>query len=265
MTTRTPAVAGQFYPSDQRVLERTIHAHLDGARPGHSRPEAIVMPHAGYVFSGPIAASAAAPLAARRNEVRRAIVIGPSHRVPVRGVALTSAAAFRTPLGDVPVDVATVAELARRPGVRMMDAAHKDEHSIEVELPFLQVLLGDFPLMPLVIGDSNPAEVADLLEELCSPPDTLLVVSTDLSHFLEYNAARARDARTAAAIEARAGKRIDWDDACGRDCLRAALILAVRRGWTVTTVDLRNSGDTAGDHKSVVGYGAWHLGIEAAP
>lgn len=256
---RPAAVADRFYPADPRSLDGLVGQQLALAIPGAPDPEAIVMPHAGLVYSGPIAASAAAPLAGRRGSVRRVVIAGPSHHVPLRGIALSACSAFETPLGRVPVDVESVRALGERPGIRFDESAHAHEHSIEVELPFLQHLLDPFLLLPLLVGDSDPTAVADLLEELCAAPDTLLVVSTDLSHFLPYDEARAVDARTARSVEARREDAIGWQDACGRDSLRAALVLARRRGWSARTVDLRNSGDTAGDRRSVVGYGAWHL------
>lgn len=256
---RPPAVADRFYPADPRSLEALLEDQLAHAIPGAPDPEAIVMPHAGLVYSGPIAASASAPLGGRRGSVRRVVIAGPSHHVPMRGIALTACSAFETPLGRVPIDTDTVGALSALPGVRVDESAHAHEHSIEVELPFLQHLLGSFLLVPLLVGDSSPAAVAEILEELCAAPDTLLVISTDLSHFLPYDEARAADTRTARSVEERREEAIGWQDACGRDSLRAALVLARRLGWTVRTVDLRNSGDTAGDRRSVVGYGAWHL------
>lgn len=256
---RPAAVADRFYPADPQSLKALLEDQLAHAIPGAPDPKAIVMPHAGIVYSGPIAASAAAPLGGRRGSLRRVVVAGPSHHVPVRGIALTACSSFETPLGRVPVDTETVGALSTLSGVRVDESAHAREHSIEVELPFLQHLLGSFLLVPLLIGESNPAAIADILEELCADPDTLLVISTDLSHFLPYDEARVVDARTARAVEERREKAIGWQDACGRNSLRAALVLARRLGWTVRTVDLRNSGDTAGDRRSVVGYGAWHL------
>lgn len=262
---RLPAVADRFYPSDPRRLETLVKDQLALAReralPGRRSPAVVVMPHAGYVYSGPVAASAAAPLAELHGSVRRVVVLGPSHHVPLRGIALPEETSFRTPLGDVTLDVRTLGDLGGRPGVRVEGRAHASEHSIEVELPFLQILLGEFLLVPLLVGDSEPGSVAELLDELATAADTLIVVSTDLSHFLPYDEARLKDSRTADAVERLEEDRIAWDDACGRDSLRAALVLARQRGWKVTTVDLRNSGDTAGDRRSVVGYGAWHIGL----
>jgi hypothetical protein len=256
---REPAVAGQFYPGTAEGLEATVAALLDEAPVTDGpAPKVLIVPHAGYVYSGAVAAAGYAHLKRYRDRYRRVILLGPCHRVPVRGLALSGADVFRTPLGDVPLDTAAPASLERH-GVSAFDAAHCNEHSLEVHLPFLQVLLGSFTLVPIVAGDAEPEAVADVLDVLWNGPETLIVISSDLSHFLSYEDARVRDAATCRAIERFDAHSIDYDDACGATPISGALVVAKRRGMEITTVDLRNSGDTAGDKNRVVGYGAWVL------
>lgn len=255
-TLRPPAVAGSFYPRDRRDLEIAVRGYLDEAVPSCIVPRAVIMPHAGYIYSGPIAASACAPLAPRRGSVRRVVVAGPSHHISVHGIAVPSARAFATPIGEIPIDRATIEQLLKLPGVRVDDAAHAEEHSIEVELPFLHVVLGDFLLVPLVIGVSRAPEAAAILASLWDD-ETLFVISSDLSHYLAYETARLRDARTSENIVALDDAALRYDDACGRDSVNALLAFSRDIRLTATTVDLRNSGDTAGDRKRVVGYGAF--------
>ena len=251
---RQPAVAGSFYPGAARELGDTV-ASLLAAEPGYEgpAPKALIVPHAGYVYSGPTAAAGYARLRPFRDRYRCVVLLGPCHRVAVRGLAATGAHAFRTPLGDVAVDTVAVAAL----GLPLVETAHRDEHSLEVHLPFLQAVLASFRLVPLVVGDASDAEVADVLEQLWDGPETLVVVSSDLSHYLAYAAACKRDARTCDAIKAFAAERIGRGDACGATPVRGLLLAARRHKLQVTTVDLRNSGDTAGDRHRVVGYGAW--------
>jgi AmmeMemoRadiSam system protein B len=257
---RQPAVAGSFYPGAARALGDAV-ASLLAVEPGYEGPppKALIVPHAGYIYSGPTAAAGYARLRPFRERYRRVVLLGPCHRVPVRGLAASGAAAFRTPLGDVPVDIGGLAAL----GLPTVEAAHRDEHSLEVHLPFLQTVLASFTLVPLVVGDASDAEVADVLEQLWDGPETLIVVSSDLSHYLAYAAACVRDARTCDAIKAFAADRIDHGDACGATPVRGLLFAARRHGLQVTTVDLRNSGDTAGDRQQVVGYGAWSFTEQA--
>lgn len=257
-TVRQPAVAGTFYPADPQQLEGEVLAYLAGAEtPSGSVPKAIIAPHAGYVYSGPIAANAYARLAPARGRIRRVVLIGPSHRVPFRGMAVTTAQAYATPLGEIPIDRDAVAALLRVPGVAALDAAHGPEHSLEVHLPFLQKLLGSFALVPIVAGDADPDTVADALEAVWGGDETAIVVSSDLSHYLDYDSARRIDDRTRRAIEALDTAGIGFDQACGRVPIGGLLTVARRRGLAVETVDLRNSGDTAGPRGGVVGYGAW--------
>jgi len=254
---RFPAVAGMFYPADARRLRATVDAYLsDSAVPG-TAPKALIVPHAGYVYSGPVAASGYALLKSARERIRRVVLLGPAHRVPFRGLALSSARTFGTPLGDIPIDLEAVERLRQLPQVRVFDAAHAEEHSLEVHLPFLQQVLASFTLVPLVVGEARAEEVAEVLDLLWGGEETLVVVSSDLSHYHDYETARRMDAATSHAIEALRHEDIGFDDACGRIPLSGLLLVARRRGLHARALDLRNSGDTAGSRDRVVGYGAY--------
>ncbi len=263
---REAAVAGLFYPADGHELDGVVRDLLrnaapqpGAAAPGAPRavPKAIIVPHAGYVYSGPIAAAAYARLAPIAARIRRVVLIGPCHRVPLRGLAVPSAEAFVTPLGAVPVDRGACDVLLALPCVRVFDATHAPEHALEVQLPFLQTVLGDFAIVPLVVGDASADEVAQVLDRVWGGDETLIVVSSDLSHYLDDATAKRRDAATCRAIESLDASAIGDDQACGRVPVRGLLRLARARGLAVTTLDLRTSGDTAGDRRRVVGYGAW--------
>ncbi len=243
---REPAVAGMFYPADSGELRRMIEDFLAAAKPG-AHPKAIIAPHAGYIYSGPISASAYKRI--NPEGVSRVVLIGPSHRVPLRGLAASGASAWRTPLGDVPMEAPD--------GVPVSDAAHMLEHSLEVQVPFLQVVLGDFTLLPLVVGNASAGEVADVLEKLWGGPETLIVISSDLSHYENYKTARAMDTSAAEAILALDERGLDYDNACGLVPIAGLLHLAKQKKMRTELVDLRNSGDTAGSRDSVVGYGAF--------
>ena len=257
-TVREPAVAGQFYPEDPGELQALVDGLLrEASCREESPPKALIAPHAGYVYSGAVAAAAYACLARYRDVYSRVVLLGPCHRVPVAGMAVSGADAFRTPLGEVPVDRVTIAALDTK-GIAEFEPSHQYEHSLEVHLPFLQTVLGEFSIVPVVVGDTTPEAVAGLLEALWDGPETLIVVSSDLSHYLDYDTARARDELTRRRVE-RLDTQIDHDDACGATPLRGLLLAAKRRGMRVRTLDLRNSGDTGGDRDFVVGYGAWTL------
>lgn len=261
MQVRPPAVAGQFYPADPSTLEQGVLALLEQAGPALAAapPKCLIAPHAGYVYSGPVAASAYAQLQPVAGRVERVVLLGPAHRVRLRGLALPSVDAFETPLGSVPIDARGVALLADLPQVVVSDLAHQDEHSLEVHLPFLQATLGAFRLVPLVVGDASTEEVAQVLERLWGGPETLVVVSSDLSHYHDYATARRLDAATCRAIEALRGDQLGENSACGRVPVRGLLEVARRHGLAVRTLDLRSSGDTAGPRDRVVGYGAFTL------
>ncbi len=255
---RSPAVAGQFYQADPTALRAAVREYVRaGCRVGGTAPKALIAPHAGYVYSGPIAGSAYAALEPLRDQIERVVLLGPAHRVFVRGLAAPEADAFSTPLGPVAIDRAAIAQLEDLPQVSVSDRAHAAEHSLEVQLPFLQEVLGDFALVPLVVGDASGAEVAQVIERLWGGEETLIVVSSDLSHYLDYDSARAIDDATSRAIEDLRPERIDYEGACGRIPVQGLLLTARDHGLEATTVDLRNSGDTAGPRDGVVGYGAY--------
>jgi MEMO1 family protein len=244
---RPPAVAGVFYPDDPAELSRTVGQLLETASRRQGPPvKAIVVPHAGYVCSGPTAAAAFACLRPIASRVRRVVLLGPSHFAPLRGVAAPDADAFATPLGATPIAA---------DGFPRSGAAHVREHSLEVEVPFLQSLLGEFSLLPLAVGDAEPADVADALDRVWGGDETLVVVSTDLSHYLPYDLGRRADADTARRIERL--EPVSDEAACGSAPLNGFLEAARRRGMRGELLDLRSSGDTTGDRQRVVGYGAF--------
>jgi AmmeMemoRadiSam system protein B/AmmeMemoRadiSam system protein A len=259
MRIREPAVAGLFYPSDPAQLRAAIRGYLDDAR-GHapSAPVALIAPHAGYVYSGPIAGSAYASLAALRGHLDRVVLLGPAHRVLLQSLAIPSVDALRTPLGLVRIDTAAREQLARLPFVTIDDVPHRREHALEVQLPFVQEVLGDVPVLPIVVGHVQPHDVARALEAIWDER-TLVIVSSDLSHYLPRRIAERTDAETRDAIEALAPERFEPNSACGRLPIAGLLELAKKRGLEVTTLDLRTSGDTAGTGDEVVGYGAFAL------
>lgn len=259
MTVRTAAVAGTFYPADARALRSEIEGYLAKVEARGPVPKALIVPHAGYRYSGPVAASAYGRVRDGRGRIERVVLLGPAHRVCVRGLATTTAEAFQTPLGPMRVDREQLAALEQLPRVQPFDRAHEDEHSLEVHLPFLQVTLGDVLLVPLAVGDATVDEVASVLNAAWGGPETLIVISSDLSHYLDYDAARALDAETTRAVEELAFERIGEEQACGRVPMRGLLAVAAQRGMHVTTLDLRNSGDTSGKRDWVVGYGAWSV------
>lgn len=277
LAVRPAAVAGTFYPADPSALRAEIGRCFAGAvgLPPASGgfgasagslvsvagPRAIVVPHAGYVYSGPIAASAYGRLAVVRDRVRRVLLLGPAHRVPLRGLALSGADQWVTPLGPVPVDTDAVRALASLPGVVVDDRPHGPEHSLEVQVPFLQTVLDRFSLIPAVVGDASARQVAAVIDAVWDDPATVVVVSTDLSHYLPYERAAEVDARTAAAVLAGDPAAIGDRDACGCRALRGLLDTVARHPGCggMELLDLRSSGDTAGDRDRVVGYGAFAL------
>lgn len=254
---RPSAVAGSFYPRGAAVLKASVEALLSEAEPSGEGPLlGVIAPHAGYIYSGPVAASAFADVAAGSNAFERVLLIGPPHYVAVSGVAAPSSKAFATPLGEVEIDADAVAALLDAGLVRIDDRAHAPEHSLEVELPFLQAALGCFTLIPLLVGDASPKDVAAIVDAMMDER-TLLVVSTDLSHYRDDASARARDLATAATIERLDFAKLGPHDACGFAALNGALCAGKERGWKIKRLDLRNSGETSGDRTRVVGYGAW--------
>ncbi len=270
-TIRQPAVAGMFYPADPEQLSDDVRRHLaegkrhelavnDASGPS-GRPTAIVAPHAGYPYSGPIAGSAFAALEAGDSSlppIRRAVILGPSHHVAFRGLATPGSDAFSTPLGPVAVDRDAIDEILALPWIHESDAAHRQEHSIEVELPFLLAVAGpDIRIVPLVVGEASADEIAETIERLQTGPDTVTIISSDLSHFLPYPVAVEFDADTAERILALDPGGLTGERACGYKGLRGLLAFARKHRLRPTLLDLRNSGDTAGPRDQVVGYGAF--------
>jgi len=254
-TVRRPAVAGMFYPGSPSELRSMIEDLLrEAPPPSGPQPKAVIAPHAGYIYSGPTAAVAFQALAGQ--PIERAIVLGPAHRVPVRGLALPGADAFATPFGEVPVDIEGAAAVSDLPQVTTFPEAHAPEHSLEVELPFLQVLFPGIRVLPIVVGDADGEEVAEVLDRVWGGAETAVVISSDLSHYLPYDVARRVDRETADEILALEGP-LHSRQACGACPINGLLVAARQRGMMPRLLDLRNSGDTAGDRGRVVGYGAF--------
>lgn len=261
-TTRPPAVAGQFYPNDPERLEDMVLGYLNAANAPEDCEDyplikAIIAPHAGYPYSGPIAASAYVHLACSDIPVKRFVLLGPAHYVPVRGLAASNAAAFETPLGRVAVDESAIADLLALPGVVVDDDAHAPEHCLEVQLPFLQTLFLDFTIVPLLAGRATAEQVAEVIDFLWDGPETRIIITSDLSHYRPYAEARQRDDETAAAIVALRPEALREDSACGLTAIAGLLMVARRRGLDAQLIDLRSSGDTGGPRDRVVGYGAF--------
>jgi len=256
---RPPAVAGMFYPAASDELTGVVRAYLAAVPAGHHpSPKALIVPHAGYIYSGAVAAHAYARLAPLRSTIRRVVLLGPAHRVPIRGLALPVAEVFATPLGSVPIDGAGARAALELPQVFASDVAHNLEHSLEVQLPFLQTVLDDFALLPFAVGAASPAQVAAVIDLLWGGPETLILISSDLSHFHGYKQAQGIDRNTADEILA-FDPSIDHQQACGATPINGLLLAAKRRGMAIELLDLRNSGDTAGDRSGVVGYAAFAL------
>ncbi len=254
---RQPAVAGMFYPANTAILRQTVTQLLKSSAVASEieRPKALIVPHAGYVYSGPVAAQAYAQLRTHAETIRRVILLGPAHRAPVRGLALPEADRFATPLGEVPIDQDAIRRLAGMPQVILNGAAHALEHSLEVQLPFLQSVLHDFTLVPLAVGDATAKEVAEVLETLWGGPETVIVISSDLSHYLPYAEAMQADHDTVELIMR--GRQLHSNEqACGAMPINGLLLAASRHKLAPKLVSQCNSGDTAGDRQKVVGYAA---------
>ncbi|WP_089727016.1 AmmeMemoRadiSam system protein B [Candidatus Thiosymbion oneisti] len=270
---REAMVAGMFYPADAQELRRAVRSFLAAAgtvgtkiagteKDKTETPKALIVPHAGYIYSGPVAGSAYAQLAAHAGELSRIVLLGPSHRVPFTGLAYSAAETFLTPLGSVPVDREAFAKVRDLPQVRCYEAPFEGEHCLEVQLPFLQLSLQAFRIVPFLVGAAateatGTEEVAQVIARLWGGEETLIVVSSDLSHYLDYAHAVATDAETTRAIEALRPEAITPTQACGHLPLGGLLREAKRHGLKAQTLDLRNSGDTAGPRDQVVGYGAY--------
>jgi AmmeMemoRadiSam system protein B/AmmeMemoRadiSam system protein A len=264
---RPPAVAGTFYPADAGLLRSEIDGLLDAALKsdavsGPATPKAIIVPHAGLMFSGSLAALGFATVRALKNTVKRIVIIGPAHRMAFQGIALARADGFATPLGDMRCDLPALQSALSLPHVQMLDEAHRLEHGLEIELPFIQRLFGagtDIGIVPLLVSRCSPRQVHEVIEKLWGGPETLIVISSDLSHFHDYDTAQRMDNRTRAMIENFDAENIDTSDACGALPVAGMLIAARNRGMRIKTLGMRNSGDVTGDKSRVVGYGAWAI------
>ena len=256
---RQAAVAGRFYPDDARQLRAAVREYAAAAATETTPPKAIIVPHAGYVYSGPVAGSGYAQLQPLRGTIEHVVLLGPTHFVPFRGLGASSAGVFETPLGPVNVDTQSVAAALKLPQVQVLDEAHAYEHSLEVHFPFLQETLGEFKVVPLVVGETTHEEVAEVIELLWGGPETLIVISSDLSHYHDYETACRLDGETSKTIEESRIGDLRGDRACGFLPIGGLLRVAEERGFKAHTIDLRNSGDTAGPYERVVGYGAYVL------
>ena len=264
MTVRPAAVAGMFYPGEvhelqtmlDQMLARNPAPRLDCA--AAEPPKALIVPHAGYVYSGPIAATAYNTLTQHARQIKRIVLLGPSHRVGFRGIAAPQVSHFKTPLGMIPLDTDALQKLLTLPEVGYLAQAHATEHSLEVQLPFLQTVLENFELVPLVVGDATPANVQSVIEQFANEQGTLIVISTDLSHYLPYSQAQVTDHDTIAEIE-QYSSHLHGEQACGCKALNGFLLAAKAHHWHVQLLDYRNSGDTAGDKSRVVGYASFFV------
>jgi MEMO1 family protein len=254
---RPAAVAGLFYPDDASSLRREVEAYLAQAQPDSEVPKAIIAPHAGYIYSGPVAASAYASIKPIADKITNVVLLGPAHRISFSGLAAGDYDGFETPLGIIPVNQPAIKKLLEFQQVNTLNEAHEHEHSLEVHLPFLQVLLNKFLLIPLVVGDASQEEVAEVLESVWGSNETIIVISSDLSHYNDYAAAQKMDRTTSATIERLQPEQLHYDMACGRNPVNGLLQLAREKNMKAKTLDLRNSGDTAGPKDRVVGYGAY--------
>lgn len=257
MKIRQPAVSGRFYPEDGEELSHTIKNLFQDNPTEGPCPKALIAPHAGYIYSGPVAASIYQLLKQKKDVITRVILLGPSHYTYVNGLALSSADVFKTPLGDITIDKESIEKISHLPQVEIQDSAHQNEHSLEVHLPFLQMSLTSFKLLPLTIGNAADDEIVEVLEILCGGEETLIVVSSDLSHFHDYENANAIDRKTSEHILNLEQDQLEREMACGRIPIRGLLKFAKQLSLSPKLIDLRNSGDTAGSKDRVVGYGAF--------
>jgi MEMO1 family protein len=256
---RPPCVAGYFYADDPRRLARDVDFFVAGGLAGLEAPKALIVPHAGYRYSGSVAGRGYARLLVRTAPIERVVLVGPTHRVPVEGIVVSSAASFATPLGLVPVDQEATSAVLTHATCKVDDDTHRREHSLEVQLPFLQRVLEGFSIVPLLAGRISAEAIADVLDTVWGGPETLIVVTTDLSHYHDHETASDLDRRTAEVIVSGDASAVSLRDACGAVPLAGVLEAARRRGLHVDLLDLRTSGDTAGTKDRVVGYGAFAL------
>jgi len=252
---RESAVAGTFYPAQKELLSRGIEDYLKDITPekNGAAPKALIVPHAGYMYSGAVAAAAYSCLAGHANEIKRVVLLGPAHRCSMRGLAYSNADYFHTPMGDVPVDLDAIHLISGMKQVSLNAQAHALEHSLEVQLPFLQSILGDFKIVPLVVGEALATEVSDVLDKLWGGSETLIVVSSDLSHYLPYDRAQRVDEFTINKILSLLSLDT-FHQACGAIPINGLLLSVRRHQLQPKLLKLCNSGDTAGDKKMVVGY-----------
>jgi AmmeMemoRadiSam system protein B len=259
MNTRAAAVAGYFYDANPNQLRHDVSQLLRAESAAiDTLPEALIVPHAGYIYSGSTAASAFKCLEIDPDQVNRVLLIGPAHRVLVDGMAIPSADCFATPFGDIELDHDALARIRDLPGVCVMDEAHRQEHSLEVQLPFLQTVLHEFKLVPVLVGGATPTMVAGVIDALAGEPHTLVVISSDLSHFLDYDAARAKDAKTCQLIQNRA-TTLSGSQACGAAAINGLMASRWSKDLQISLLKACNSGDTAGPRDRVVGYAAFAL------
>lgn len=258
MLTRQAAVAGTFYPHDAAELRSQITELLEANSREGVPPKVLIVPHAGYLYSGPVAAAAYSRLRPVAARIERVVLLGPSHRIPLDGIALPESDVFETPLGSVEIDKTACDSLLALDQICVSEPAHRMEHSLEVHLPFLQVVLPKFKIVPLVVGSAEPEEVAEAIDCLWGGEETLIVVSSDLSHYHSYAEAEELDAETTQAIK-KLDNHLDGEQACGCTAINGMMVVAREHGLRVSVVDLRNSGDTAGCRESVVGYGSYEL------
>ena len=255
---KRPTVAGLFYPDDPEELHQQVTAFLKDGQAGRiKKPKALIAPHAGYIYSGATAGHAYAQLKSVADKIEHVVILAPSHHVAFSGIGYSSAESFQTPLGHLKVNHNAISLISPLPQVKLIDEAFEKEHSLEVQLPFIQIALGDIQITPLLVSDALASEVAEVLEQLWGGDETLIVISSDLSHYLDYENAQKLDQEATRAIEQLEPKALAYHHACGRTPVSGLLIAARHHHLNATTLDLRNSGDTAGSHDQVVGYGAY--------
>ncbi len=259
MKNKKADVAGLFYPSEPEELKSMLETFVNTAKSVNNLTRAVIAPHAGYVYSGPIAGSAYKALYSSKENIKNVIILSPSHNCSFDGVATHSAQAFSTPLGDIEVNQELKEKIASLPFIKELDEAFIREHALEVHLPFIQYVLPHAKILPLVVGQTYPEEIQMLIETLWNDPSNAFVISTDLSHFLSYMQAQKLDSLTAKQFERKLFQEIHHEQCCGYFPVRGMLKFAKEHGLKISTLDLRNSADTAGDKGRVVGYGSFMI------
>jgi len=254
-----PSVAGMFYPDDPRVLREMIQKFLGAADASLPVPKVIIAPHAGFIYSGATAAAVYACLTKAKAQIKRVVLLGPAHRYPIQGLAVTDMDGFATPLGEIAIDKEAIKNALSLSQVQVINEAYHGENSLEVQLPFLQEILGDFKLVPILVGDADNTQIVEVLEKLWGGEETLIVISSDLSHYLDYKSAKNIDAATIEAILKLRPQDIAYEQACGRKAINALLIVAANKKLKPKLIAACSSGDTAGDKDAVVGYVGVHF------